>query len=164
MDANKLSAFDYYQYWLNVDDADVGRFLKLYTLLPMDEIATLESLKGADIRTAKAKLAWEATALVHGQDAANTAVEASKAMVAGEASAELPVVVVAAADLSAGKRIVEIMVAAGFAKSNGAARRLIEQGGVKLDSDKVTDATAVLSDADVVLRVGKKRAARVVAG
>jgi tyrosyl-tRNA synthetase len=163
LDPNKLSAFDYFQYWLNVDDSDVGRFLKLYTLLSMDDIADLEALKGADVRKAKAKLAWEATALVHGADAANTAVEGAKAMVAGAASAELPTVAIDAAELSAGKRVVEIMVAAGFAKSNGAARRLIEQGGVKLDSDKVDDANAVLSQADVVLRVGKKRAARVVA-
>jgi hypothetical protein len=77
-------------------------------------------------------------------------------------SAKLPVVAIDAGELSAGKRVVEIMVAAGFAKSNGAARRLIEQGGVKLDSDKVEDANAVLSQAGVVLRVGKKRAARVI--
>lgn len=165
LDPNKLSPFDYYQYWLNVDDRDVGRFLKLYTLLPMDEIAQLEALQGADIRDAKARLAWETTALVHGEDEANKAVEGAKAMVAGAASEELPTVEVAAAELSEGKRIVELMVAAGFAKSNGAARRLIEQGGVKLDNDKVDDANAAidaLPDEGIVLRVGKKRAARLV--
>jgi len=159
LSADKLAPFDYFQYWVNVHDRDVGRFLRLYTQLNLDEIATLERLEGADIRDAKQRLAWEATALVHGAEAADQARAGAHAMVAGAATDNLPTHVVSGAET----RVVEVLMGAGITKSLGEGRRLIKQGGVKLDNDKVTDAEAALPPLPaegLVLRVGKKRAVR----
>ncbi len=164
LDADKLSPFDYWQYWYNVDDRDVGRFLKLFTFLDLERIAELESLQGAAINQAKRVLANEVTTLAHGADAAAQADAAAKAMVGGQASQEMPThVVVADAPLFV------VLEASGLAKSRGEARRLVKGGGVRIDGDKVADAEqlvepSALGGEGLVLRVGKKRAVRLVAG
>ncbi|MEZ4317451.1 MAG: tyrosine--tRNA ligase [Myxococcota bacterium] len=163
LDPDRLSPFDYYQYWLNVDDADVGRMLRFYTFLELDRIAELEALQGASIREAKRVLAFEATTLVHGEDEARKAESGAVAMVSGAASEDLP-----SHAISEPTALVAVLADAGLVKSRGEARRMVQQGGVKLDSEKVSDAELVLDPdslgADgVVARVGKKRAVRVVA-
>jgi len=164
LDPNKLSPFDFYQYWLNVDDADVERMLKFYTFLDLDRIAALGALKGKDIREAKRVLAHEVTSLVHGTDEATKAASGAKAMVSGAASAELPTHV-----LEADSMLVAILADAGLTKSRGEGRRLIKGGGVKLDGEKVADPEVIvqlsaLGTDGLVARVGKKRAVRIVAG
>jgi tyrosyl-tRNA synthetase len=156
IDPARVSPYDYYQYWVNVADADVERFLKMYTFLDMARIEPLAALQGADVRQAKAVLAWEATALAHGESEANQAQEAARKLFAGGGvSADMPTLTVA---LPA--PLVDLYVAAGLTKSKGAARRLIRQGGARIDQDKITDAAAVL-DREAVLWAGKKRAVRI---
>ena len=162
LDAKRCTPFDYYQYWLNVDDADVVRFLKLYTFLPLEEIADLAKLEGADIRKAKRVLARESTTLIHGQQAMEQAEAAAKAMVAGAASSDMPAFTV---DLSGDCRLISILAAAGMNKSSSEGRRLIKGGGVKFDGKKVTshdfEVTAdMLCGEGAVVRIGKKRALR----
>lgn len=164
LDADKLSPFDYWQYWYNVDDRDVGRFLKLFTFLDLERIAELEALQGAAINQAKRVLANEVTTLAHGADAAAQADAAAKAMVGGQASQEMPTHVVAA-----DAPLFVVLEASGLAKSRGEARRLVKGGGVRIDGDKVADAEqlvepSALGGEGLVLRVGKKRAVRLVAG
>jgi tyrosyl-tRNA synthetase len=157
----KLSAFDYWQYWYNTDDRDVGRFLRLFTFLPDEEIARLEALQGADLRQAKRVLAHEATALVHGAEAARAAEEGARAMTAASASADLPTHPVAP-----GTRLCVALTEAGFTKSNGEARRLVAQGGVSWNGQPAADSERALTPEDlaagVVVRIGKKRAVRFV--
>lgn len=168
LDAKRCPPFDFYQYWVNADDRDVGRFLRLYTLLPLDRIAELEALEGADVREAKAVLAFEVTALVHGRAAAEQAQQAARAMVAGAASDELPTHIVAASALDAGLRFANVLADSGLAKSVSEGRRLIAGGGVKFGADKVADETATVPAAlpadGLVLRVGKSKAVRVLVG
>lgn len=167
LDASRFSPFDYYQYWVSCDDRDVGRLLRLYTFLEIDEILRLEALEGADLREAKRVLAREATALAHGEKAADDAAAAALAMVAGTASADMDTVTLSAEDLAAGVKVYAVLAQAGTVESRGAGRRLIAGGGVKLNGAKVEDPEAVLTaeqlaSGEVVLRVGKKRALRVV--
>jgi len=164
LDADKLSPFDYWQYWYNVDDRDVGRFLKLFTFLDLERIAELEALQGAAINEAKRVLANEVTTLAHGADAAAQADAAAKAMVGGQASQEMPTHVV-----EADAPLFVVLEGSGLAKSRGEARRLVKGGGVRIDGDKVADAEqlverSALGGEGLVLRVGKKRAVRLVAG
>lgn len=165
LDANKLSAFDYYQYWLNVDDRDVTKLLKLYTLLPMPAIAELDALTGADIRKAKAVLAFETTKLAHGEEAAVAAVAGAKAMLAGAGTAEMPTHAITAAALAEGMMLIQVLAESNMTQSNGEGRRLIKGGGVKLNNTRVTDPNASLCatdfSPDAVIRVGKKRALKV---
>jgi len=159
LDAGKLAPFDYWQYWYNTDDRDVGRFLRLFTYLPLERIEELDGFTGARINDAKRVLANEVTAICHGAEAAAKADEASRAMVAGAADASMPSHAVAD-----GTPVVVALAEAGLAKSRGEARRLVQGGGVRLDNEKVTDIDTTLDGlpADgVVLRVGKKRAVRV---
>jgi len=167
IDEKLTSPFDLYQFWVNVDDRDVGRFLKLYTELPLDEIARLEALEGADIRDAKHVLAWHNVKLLHGEAAANDARQGGQAMIAGAASEDLPTHPVARDALAAGIKVYDLLQGAGITTSKGEGRRLIQGGGVRLDNDKVSDPEAEITlarvgDAGAVLRVGKKRAVRVV--
>lgn len=165
--ADRFAPFDFYQYWLNVDDRDVDRFLKLYTFVPLEEIAALAALSGKQIREAKARLAWEVTALIHGAAAADEAREGAKAMVAGEAAADLPTHAVDQAALAEGLPVFVLLADAGLAKSRGEARRLIAGGAVRMGNDKVESEDVVVTAEHVageglVLRVGKKRAVRIV--
>lgn len=164
LDARRTSAYDFFQYWVNVDDRDVERFLKLYTLLPLDEVARLASLRGADIRDAKRRLAWEVTAALHGEKAANESEQAAAALFGGGGdAAAVPSSERAAADLAGdGLPLIDVLADAGLAKSKGEARRLIRQGGIRVNDEPVTDEMRMLTAADVregiiALRAGKKR-------
>jgi tyrosyl-tRNA synthetase len=156
-----LGPYDYWQFWRNTEDADVVRFLKLYTTLPMDEIARLAALKGQDINDAKKVLATEATALIHGRAAAEAAAEtARKTFEEGQNAAGLPSI---EADLAAGVGILQANVLAGFAASNGEARRSIQGGAVRVNDLPVTNERLVLTrddlnpDGVIKLSLGKKR-------
>jgi tyrosyl-tRNA synthetase len=160
----QLSAYDYWQFWRNTEDADVARFLKLFTLLPMDEIARLAALEGAGINEAKKVLATEATALVHGRDKAEAAAETAKRTFEQGAAAEgLPTVEIGFATLKAGIGLLSQFVEAGLVASTSEARRQIKGGGLKVNDKVVTDEKAKLAEADVTaegvikLSLGKKK-------
>ena len=157
LDPARCSVYDYFQYWINVSDADVVRFLKLYTTLPLARIAELEALKGAQVREAKRVLAYEATKLAHGAQAAEEAMAAAKKLFAGKGTANAPTVAV-----SLPKGILAVMVAGGLAKSNGEARRLVKQGGVRVDDTKITDPNYIL-DRPALVWKGKKKVVQVLA-
>lgn len=152
LDPELLSPYHYFQHWLNVADADVEKLLKLYSYLSLEDIAGLMT----DVRVAKRRLAVEATAIVHGREAAEAADAAARAAFAGGATDDMPQIAV-----DAGSGVLAALVSAGFAKSNSDARRLIEQGGVSLGDARVADPKATI-DAPCVLWAGKKRAVRVV--
>lgn len=142
----QLSAYDYWQFWRNTQDADVGRFLKLFTELPMDEIAKLEALQGSDINEAKKILAHEATKMCRGEAAALAAAEtAHQTFVQGGAGDDLPTVTVTQAQLDTGYGINTAFVDVGFCKSNGEARKLASGGGLKINDQKVEDTYANLT-------------------
>ncbi len=148
--ADRLSPYDYWQFWRNTEDADVGRFLRLFTDLPLDEIARLEALGGADINDAKKVLATEATALAHGRAAAEDAAEtARRTFEEGEAADTLPSVAVSRAELEAGIPAFRLFTLAELAKTNGEARRLIRGGGARVNDAPVTDEGQVISLADL---------------
>jgi tyrosyl-tRNA synthetase len=163
LNAEQLSPYDYWQFWRNTEDADVGRFLKLFTDLPLEEIARLEALPGAQINDAKKVLADEATRMAHGEDAAKTARDAAeKAFEQGVTSADLPTFEVPAADLKAGIVLANLFADAGLAASRGEARRLAQGGGVKLNDKAEADANRVVTEADLIdgvvkLAAGKKK-------
>ncbi|KQN90440.1 tyrosine--tRNA ligase [Sphingomonas sp. Leaf231] len=151
---DQLPHFDYWQFWRNTDDRDVGRFLRLFTDLPLDEIARLESLEGAEINEAKKLLANEATAMCRGRDAAEGAAEtARRTFEEGASGASLPSIVAGGAT-----PLVDVLVALGFASSKGEARRLIKGGGARIDGEKIADEAAVVTvgDAPVRISAGKK--------
>ncbi|UZK69868.1 tyrosine--tRNA ligase [Sphingomonas sp. S1-29] len=155
LNPEQLSAYDYWQFWRNTDDRDVGRFLRLFTDLPLDEIGRLEALGGAEINEAKKLLANEATALCRGTDAAVEAAEtARRTFEEGSAGDALPTHVLAEPTIG----IVDAMVALGLAASKGEARRLIKGGGARVDGVKVEDEALVVSIGDAPVRVsaGKK--------
>jgi tyrosyl-tRNA synthetase len=161
--ADRLSAYDYWQFWRNTEDGDVGRFLRLFTDLPLPEIARLEALGGAEINEAKKMLATEATALAHGVEQAGQAAEtARRAFEEGEAATTLPTVTVAAADLQAGIPAFRLFAMAGLAASNAEARRLIRGGGAKVNDETVADegrllAAELLRDGAIKLSAGRKQ-------
>jgi len=164
LDAAQLSPYDYWQFWRNTDDADVGRFLRLFTDMDMAEIAKLEALEGAEINEAKKVLAHEATSLLHGVEAAEAAAEtARKTFDEGRIGEDLPTVDVPRADLEAGIGILDILTRAGLTASNGEARRLIKNGGARLNDEKIDGDSLTVSLADIreegviKLSSGKKR-------
>jgi tyrosyl-tRNA synthetase len=159
LNAEMRSAYDYWQFWRNTEDADVGRFLRLFTELPLSEIARLESLGGAEINDAKKILASEATTLLHGHDASLAAADASKAAFEdGRLSEDLPTVAISGEAIRSMSNVT-LMVAAGFASSNGDARRQIAGGAFRIDGVKVADPNALVSlaGAQVELRKGNNR-------
>ena len=150
--------------WRNVEDADVVKFLKLFTILPMSEIAKLAALKGGEINEAKKALATEATALLHGRDAANTAAETARQTFEEGAIAEsLPTVEVSRGELEAGAGVLALFVKAGLVASNGEARRQIKGGGLRVNDAAVTDEKMVLTPSNLTpegvikLSMGKKK-------
>ena len=161
--ADRLSPYDYWQFWRNTDDADVGRFLRLFTDLDLDEIARLEELQGAEINEAKKTLANAATALAHGHEAALRAAEtARRTFEEGEAADTLPAVEIAAVELREGVPVFRLFVTAGLAASNGEARRLIRCGGARVNDAPVQDesrlvTTADLRDGAIKLSAGRKQ-------
>jgi len=152
LDAGMLSPYDYWQFWRNTEDADIGRFLKLFTLLPMDEIARLSALQGAEINEAKKVLASEATALMHGREAADSAAEtARKTFVEGSVAQDLPTVLVSGDLLEAGLGVLSAF-GPDYAKlvpSTSEARRQIKGGGLRVNDVALTDERAVLRTGDV---------------
>ena len=181
LDAGKTSPYDYFQYWINTDDRDVSRFLALFTFLPMDEIGQIEKLSGADLNSAKAILAFEATQLAHGRDEALKAYKAALSMFGARRVADtiLPSSAIPRGDsdvddasvpssfldvqtLKAGIPAFKLFHQVGLAKSGGAARRLIEQGGAYINGTRVESFDYLVSDTDLdaqktmVLRSGKK--------
>ena len=163
LNADLLSPYDYWQFWRNTEDGDVGRFLRLYTDLPLEEIARLEALPGAEINEAKKVLANAATTLLHGADeAARAAGAAEAAFVQGAISDDLPTHEVAAADLAAGIVLAVLAADAGLAGSRGEARRLAQGGGLRVNDKAEPDANRTLTEADLVdgaikLAAGKKK-------
>ncbi|WP_214471787.1 tyrosine--tRNA ligase [Mesorhizobium sp. dw_380] len=150
LDANMLSPYEFWQYWRNTEDADVGRFLKLYTTLPLDEVARLERLGGSEINDAKKVLATEITALLHGRGAAEQASEtARKTFEEGALSESLPTVEVENAKLDAGVGILSLLVTAGLAASNGEARRHVQGGAVRLNDQPVSDERLLVTSKDL---------------
>ena len=164
LNAELVSPYDYWQYWRNAEDADVGRFLKLFTVLPLDEIERLAALKGAELNEAKKVLATEATALVHGRPAAEQAAEtARKTFEEGALADTLPTVEIPAADLTHGLRIIDAAVRAGLVSSNGEARRLIRAAGLKVNDSTVGEESLLLThehltaERVIKLSLGRKR-------
>jgi tyrosyl-tRNA synthetase len=151
LNADMLPVYDYWQYWRNTEDADVGRFLKLFTDLPMDEIRKLEALAGADINEAKKILATEATAMLHGRDLAEAAAQtARQTFEEGALATSLPTVEIAASELAAGIGVLNAFVKVGLVPSTGEARRQVKSGGLRVNDAPVTDERAQLSNADLM--------------
>ncbi len=164
LNADMLSPYDYWQYWRNTEDADVGRFLRLFTELPLEEISRLESLDGTEINEAKKILATEATSMAHGRNAADNAAETAKKTFEQGAMAEgLPTIEFPQDELVTGLGLLHAFVKAGLANSNGEARRHIRGGGARVNDQQITDENAELTNADLTaegvikLSVGKKR-------
>lgn len=163
LNEDMLSAYDYWQYWRNVEDADVGKLLRLFSELPLDEIARLEALEGAELNDAKKVLATEATAMAHGREAALAAEEtARQTFEAGQVSQDLPTVTLGADQWDGGLGLLTALVEAKLSASTSEARRLIQGGGVKVNDAPANDWRQTLSDADMVdgavkLSAGKKR-------
>jgi tyrosyl-tRNA synthetase len=159
LDPEQLSPYDYFQYWVNVTDADVGRFLKIYTDLSLTRIAELDQLEGAEIREAKRVLAFETTAMLHGNDAAEKADTAARAAFSGAVSADMPT-----HEVGFPVALLDVLVESGLCKSKGDARRQISQGAVRLGAGrdtKVSD-TQLQIDVETVVWKGKKICVRVV--
>ncbi len=164
LNPDMLPAYDFWQYWRNTEDADVERFLKLYTTMPLDEVARLGALGGAEINEAKKVLATEITALLHGRDAAEQAAEtARKTFEEGALADTLPTIELPQAELDGGIGVLALFVRAGLAASNGEARRHIQGGAVRINDQPVTDDKRVIGSADVTadgvvkLSLGKKK-------
>ena len=164
LNADRTSPWEYWQFWRNTADADVGRFMRLFTELPLDEVVRLERLGGAEINEAKKILANEATALLHGRAAAEEAAETARRTFEEGAIAEsLPTVTVPRADLAKGIGVLSAFVLAGLAETNGEVRRQIKGGGARLNDEVVTDDRAVIdegaltADGVVKLSMGRKR-------
>jgi tyrosyl-tRNA synthetase len=163
LNRDMLAVYDYWQFWRNTEDGDVERFLKLFTFLPLAEIAKLAALKGAQINEAKKVLATEATALLHGRDAAEAAAKtAQETFEKGATSQGLPTVEIAQAELAAGLGVLAAFVKAGLVKSNGEARRQIEGGGLRVNDTLLSDVNGKLTPVDLAdgvikLSLGRKR-------
>jgi tyrosyl-tRNA synthetase len=167
LDPELVAPFEYYQYWINTEDADVERFLSLFTFLPMERVRDLGKLAGADSRQAKAVLAFEATRILHGEEAANQAQEASRQLFGqGVATGAVPTTAIPAAELVAGVLAPELFERVGLCRSRSEARRLIEQGGAWINDRPVGSVDELVTSAHLdqgalLLRAGKKRYHRV---
>lgn len=162
--ADMTSPYDYWQFWRNTEDADVGKFLKLFTMLPLDEIAKLEKMEGAGINEAKKILAFECTKILHGEAAALEAAEtARKTFEQGGVGDNLPTITLPESDLKTGVTVIDALRLSGLVESNGEAKRLIQGGGAKVNDNSVTDGAQLLTVADLTadgyikLSSGKKK-------
>lgn len=162
LDPEKTSPYDFYQYWRNVDDADVEKCLALLTFLPMDEVRRLGALEGSRINEAKTVLAYEVTKLIHGEEEAQKAKTAAESLFGGNGAAgSAPTTEITAEELEAENRVLAWAAKVGLFKSNGEARKAIQQGGLSIGDDKVTDPEAritleQLEGEGLLLRRGKK--------
>lgn len=164
LNAEKLSPYDYYQYWRNTEDADVGRFLKLFTWLPMEEIAKLEALQGAEVNEAKKVLAFEATKICHGEKAAKEAQGTAQTVFEqGGLGGDLPSFDLDKGALEAGIPVIDILVESGFCSSKGEAKRLIKGGGARVNDVSIGDIDSKIGESDlnddgqIKLSSGKKK-------
>ena len=170
LDPEKTSPFDFYQYWRNVEDDDVLKCLRMLTFLPLEQIDEMDTWEGSQLNQAKEILAYELTKLVHGEEEAKKAQDSAKALFASGNAADMPEVVLTDDDFEEGSiGILRLLVKAGLAPSNGEARRNVEQGGVSVDGEKVTDPKAQLTKDTfagdgVVLKRGKKKFMKIVLG
>ncbi len=161
LDAEKTSPYDFYQYWRNVNDADVIKCLKMLTFVPIEEIEEMErTMEGAELNKAKEILAYELTKLVHGEEEANKSQSAAKSVFGmGNASDDMPTTKISADDLNEDGSIglLTLLVKCGLATSNGEARRLVQQGGVSINDEKILDPKAMVTlDGPVIIKKGKK--------
>ncbi|MBQ0027326.1 MAG: tyrosine--tRNA ligase [Lachnospiraceae bacterium] len=167
LDPDKTSPFEFYQYWRNVADADVLKCIRMLTFLPLEEIDAMDSWEGAELNKAKEILAFELTKLVHGEEEAKKAEESAKALFGGGGTLEMPTAIITEADLRDGKiDILGLLVSSGLTPTRNEARRAVEQGGVSVNDEKVTDVKTLYTPEDlggdgVVLRRGKKNYKRV---
>ena len=170
LDREKTSPHEFYQYWRNVDDADVIKCLKLITFVPMDKIRELEKLEGQEINEAKKLLAYEVTKLVHGEEEAKKAKETAESVFGGSGVSEnMPTTTLSKDELGEGILILDLMMKAGLIPSKGEGRRLITQGGVSVDDKKISDINTMIVPADfekgnVIIKKGKKVFHRVILG
>ena len=168
LDPNRTTPYEFYQYWRNVADQDVERFLALLTFLPMDEVRRLGALEGAEINEAKKVLAFEITKMIHGEEEAKKAADAAMALFAGGgASQNVPSFEIAAADLEEDGRVTTLLASCGLCKSRGEARKMMESGAVAVNEEKVTDVDARISADQIgadglLLRKGKKGYCRLI--
>ena len=162
LDPNKTTPFEFYQYWRNVDDADVMKCIRMLTFIPLDEISAMDEWDDSRINEKKEILAYSLTELVHGKEEADKAKEVSKALFSGKGSDEnMPSFDLGAADLGDGLNIVDMLAVTGLAPSKGEARRLVQQGGVSVDGEKVTDIAHTITkdsfeNGQIVIKKGKK--------
>ncbi|MCR4926036.1 MAG: tyrosine--tRNA ligase [Clostridiales bacterium] len=163
LDPNKTSPFEFYQYWRNVNDADVLKCIRMLTFLPLEEVNKMDSWEGSQLNTAKEILAFELTKLVHGEEEATKAQEAAKALFSNNANTDnMPTTELEDADFADGKAsVIDIMLKAGLVKSKGEARRLVEQGGVSVDDEKISDVYATVDASAfekgyIIVKKGKK--------
>ena len=162
LDPNKTSPFDFYQYWRNVGDADVMKCIRMLTFLPLEQIDEMDKWEGADLNKAKEILAFELTKMVHGEEEAGKAQEGARALFSGAATADMPTVVLTEDMLRDGKiDILGVLVESGLCTSRSEARRAVEQGGVSVDDEKITDIKTIydcdsLSGEGILVRRGKK--------
>ena len=166
LDPEKTTPYEFYQYWRNVGDADVIKCLKMLTFLPLDEIRKMEKFEGAELNQAKEILAHELTELVHGKEEADKAEAAAKAAFSGALSEDMPTYEVSASELQdGGLDLVSILVGSGLCASRGDARRNIEQGGVTVSEEKITDSRKIYTESEIeagfVVKRGKKNFCRV---
>ena len=168
LDPNKTSPFEFYQYWRNVADADVLKCIRMLTFLPLEEIDKMDSWEGVQLNIAKEILAYELTKLVHGEEEAQKAQEAAKALFSKGAAADMPTTELTEADLTEGNiDILTMLVKTGLVSSKSEARRAVQQGGVAVDGEKITDIYASFAGEDlngegIVLKKGKKNFRKVV--
>ena len=163
LDPEKTSPYDFFQYWRNINDADVIRVMKMLTFMTLEEIAEYEKLEGAGLNKAKEKLAYEITSMVHGKEEADKALAAAKAVFSGgAASGDMPTTALTADDLTDGSiAVLDILVKTGLVKSKGEARRVIQQGGLTVNDSKVTDVYASFDESafgseGMIIKKGKK--------
>ena len=159
LDPEKTSPYDFFQYWRNVDDADVINCMKLLTFIPIEEIEQMEQkMQGEELNAAKERLAHELTRMIHGEEEADKALAAARNIFSGGDAANMPSTALTEADLEDGQiGVLSLLVKCGLAPSNGEARRLVQQGGIALDGEKVTDPTMKIAlNGEVVIKKGKK--------
>lgn len=162
LDPEKVSPYEFYQYWRNVDDKDVIRMLKLVTFIPMDEIREYEKLEGKELNKAKCRLAYEVTKMVHGEEAAKTANDAAMAIFAGGNNTDnMPSAEVATAEIEVGVNVLDLLVNVKLCTSKSEARRLVQQNGLTVNGEKVTAVDTVIGtdffkDGEMVVKKGKK--------
>jgi tyrosyl-tRNA synthetase len=167
LDPNKTTPYEFFQYWRNVDDADVIKCLKMLTFLPLEQIQEMEHWEGSELNKAKEILAYELTALVHGEEEAKKALDAAKNIFGGGNTENMPVAEITADIFNDGQTdLMSIIVQAGLAASKSEARRAMEQGGVSVNGEKITDVKKMFTPDDFaeefVLKKGKKNFRKVV--